>query len=200
HRGVGGTPLSSPGLDAQRMIDAPRKAYILFGIEPEQDLANGERAARALQSAQTVVCFTPFVSEQLLACATVLLPIGTFAETAGTFVNAEGRWQSFDAAADLSGDARPGWRVLRVLGNELSLPECEYQNPSDVCAALEQELGGRLEFAHDHNFYESKFNPSAESASVADRDLDVPIYAVDAVVRRSEALQQTSIARGSSAP
>ena len=121
HRGVGGKALSRPGADARAMLETPRKAYVLFGIEPGQDLADGERAHAALKAA-TVVCFTPFVTDELLDCADVLLPIGTFAETAGTFVNAEGRWQSFDAAADLAGDARPGWRVLRVLGNELELP------------------------------------------------------------------------------
>ena len=91
----------------------------------------GARALPALRGA-AVVAFTSFVSDELLDVADVLLPIGTFAETAGTFVNAEGRWQSFDAAADLDGDARPGWRVLRVLGNELELPNCEYRTPSDV--------------------------------------------------------------------
>jgi NADH-quinone oxidoreductase subunit G len=199
HRGIGGAKLSILGRDAQSMLDSARKAYVLFGIEPAQDLAHGEKAARALQSAETVICFTPFVTEELLACATVLLPIATFAETAGTFVNAEGRWQSFDAAAELGGDARPGWRVLRVLGNELGLPECEYQTPSDVSAALEQALGGQPNLAAGYT-YESSFAPSLESSSVDARDVDVPMYCVDAIVRRSDALQQTSIARGAPAP
>ena len=124
----------------------------MFGIEPGQDLANGARAVDALRAAK-VVCFTPFTSPELRDAADVLLPIGTFGETAGTFVNAEGLWQSFDAAADLAGDSRPGWRVLRVLGNELGLADCEYRTPSEVSAALEQELGGRATLGAEHSAY-----------------------------------------------
>jgi NADH-quinone oxidoreductase subunit G len=195
HRGAGGTVSSRPGRDAQAMIDSPRQAYILFGIEPGQDLANGARALDALRAAK-VVCFTPFTSPELFDVADVLLPISTFGETAGTFVNAEGRWQSFDAAADLAGESRPGWRVLRVLGNELGLADCEYQTPSDVSAALEQELGGRAEPTAEQGAYRGSFAPNGAGAAQVDaRELDVPIYAVDAVVRRSEALQLTTVAQ-----
>jgi NADH-quinone oxidoreductase subunit G len=199
HRGAGGKALARAGLDAQAMIDSPRRAYVLFGIEPSQDLANGPRALAALRAAQ-VVCFTPFVSAELLDVADVLLPIGTFAETAGTFVNAEGVWQSFDAAADTAGESRPGWRVLRVLGNELDVPNCEYRSPSEISAALEQELGGRAEPTAEQGAYQGSFAPNgaekgAAGSKVDSREVDVPIYAIDAVVRRSEALQLTTLAQ-----
>jgi NADH-quinone oxidoreductase subunit G len=197
HRGAGGPSRSRKGRDAQRMLAEPRTAYILFGIEPSLDLANGRRALDVLKSAK-VVCFTPFVSDELLECADILLPTATFAETAGTFVNAEGRWQSFDAAAVPEGDARPGWRVLRVLGNELGLPECDYRQPGDVSAALERELGGRAAPGSEHNVYRGSFAPSAERAVIdaaARAEIDVGIYAIDGVVRRSEALQETSLAK-----
>jgi NADH-quinone oxidoreductase subunit G len=197
HRGTGGRARPRAGRDAQRMLDEPRGAYLLFGVEPSHDLASGRSALGALKAAK-VVCFTPFVSDELLEIADILLPIGTFAETAGTFVNAEGRWQSFDAAADLEGEARAGWRVLRVLGNELDLPECDYRQPGDVSAALERELGGRGIPGAEHNVYRGSFAPSAERAEIGPverAEIDVPIYAVDGVVRRSEALQQTSLAQ-----
>jgi NADH-quinone oxidoreductase subunit G len=191
HRRPGGKTEPNPGRDAAGMIESPRRAYVLFGLEPSEDLADGRRAATALESA-TVVAFTPFVTEELKAVADFLLPIGTFAETPGTFVNGEGRWQSFDAAADTVGDARPGWRVLRVLGNELELPECDYRQPNDVAAALERELGGRP--AALPSDYCGKFTPSLERCEIGGAPLDVPIYSVDGVVRRSEALQQTRLA------
>jgi NADH-quinone oxidoreductase subunit G len=195
HRGIGGRALARAGRDAHAMLDEPRGAYVLFGVEPSKDFADGARALAALRAAK-VVCLTPFVSDELLDVADVLLPIATFAETAGTFVNAEGRWQSFDAAADLEGDARPGWRVLRVLGNELELPNCEYRVPSDVAAEIKHQLGGHGEPQPEHNAYDGSFAPAAgRCAEALDAGLDVPIYAVDAVVRRSEALQQTVLAR-----
>jgi NADH-quinone oxidoreductase subunit G len=190
HRGPAGQSLARNGFDARAMLETPRNAYILFGIEPSKDLAEGAEALRSLRDA-AVVAFTPFASEELLDVADVLLPIGTFAETAGTFVNAEGRWQSFDAAADLVGDARPGWRVLRVLGNELELPNCEYRTPSDIAAELESELGEARELVPSDTQYKGSFVPNGRAASIDGAELDVPIYAIDALVRRSEPLQET---------
>ncbi len=138
-----------------------------------------------------MICFTPFVTERLLECADILLPIGTFAETAGTFVNVEGRWQSFAAAASLVGDARAGWRVLRVLGNELDLPDCEYQSAADISEALASEIGD----VEANNDYQGRASVSLQPVAVDAMALDVPIYAVDAVVRRGTALQETRIAR-----
>jgi NADH-quinone oxidoreductase subunit G len=177
------------------MIETPRNAYLLFGIEPAKDLANGAAALAALRGA-AVVAFTSFVSDDLLDVADVLLPLGTFAETAGTYVNVEGRWQSFDAAADAVGEARPGWRILRVLGNELELPHCEYRTPSDVTAELERELGSARELAATDTQYKGSFAPNGRTTSANGLELDVPIYAIDALVRRSEPLQETVLGQG----
>jgi NADH-quinone oxidoreductase subunit G len=193
HRGVGAEPLEVEGLNARAMISAPRRAYVLFGLEPDLDMAEGALAEQALKSADQVVCFTSFVSDSLRECADVLLPIATFAETAGTYVNCEGRWQTFEAAADLQGEARPGWRVLRVLGNELALPDCEYRSADDVRAALTAELGGPA-IAPD-NAYRGNVEIGFEPHDVAASAVDVPMYSIDPLVRRSEALQQTAFAR-----
>src|SRR5262249_37301737 len=156
--------LTRAGRDARALLEAPRSAYVLFGVEPSLDFAVGARARDALRDAK-VVCFTQFASAELDEIADVLLPIGTFAETAGPFVNVEGRWQSFDAAAEPAGESRPGWRVLRVLGNELQLPDCEYRTPSDVSDALEREIGGRPEPRSER--YRGSFAVSESSAGGA---------------------------------
>jgi NADH-quinone oxidoreductase subunit G len=195
HRGPGGRSLPRVGFDARAMLETSRDAYILFGIEPAKDLAEGPAALAALRGA-AVVAFTSFVSDELLDVADVLLPIGTFAETAGTFVNAEGRWQSFDAAADAVGESRPGWRVLRVLGNELELPNCEYRTPSEVLAELESELGAERELGAGDTQYKGSFTPNGRAAANGHLALDVPIYAIDALVRRSAPLQDTVLGQG----
>ena len=199
HRGPGGNSVARGGFDARAMLETPRDAYILFGIEPSKDLAEGAEALRSMRNA-AVVAFTAFASGELLDVADVLLPIGTFAETAGTFVNAEGRWQSFDAAADLVGEARPGWRVLRVLGNQLELPGCEYRTPSDVAAALEEEIGDVRALSPADTQYKGSFAPGGRMAPIGAADLDVPIYAIDALVRRSEPLQETVLGRTEQGP
>ncbi len=190
HRGLGGHATERAGLDANAMMAAPRHAYILFGLEPSHDLADGALAEQALKAADSVVCFASYVTESLLECADVLLPISTFAETAGTFINVEGVWQSFDAAAEPVGDTREGWRVLRVLGNELDLPACEYQQAADVREALKGELGDLVPDTR----YAGQFEPSLDATECDAAALDVPIYSVDGIVRRGSALQETSAA------
>ena len=122
----------------------------------------------------------------------VLLPIATFAETPGTFVNAEGRWQSFGAAADSVGEARPGWRVLRVLANLLGLNDIDYRTAEDVLTAARAAIGG----VRPSNAYAGQIEAGIETEHVSLAELDVPIYSVDSVVRRSEPLQRTVFGRG----
>ena len=197
HRGVGGSAGQPAGFDVHGMLSSPRRGYVLFGLEPDNDMAESELAEAALMSADAVVSFSAYINDSLLECADVLLPIGTFAETAGTYVNAEGTWQSFDAAADPVGDARPGWRVLRVLGNALGVPDFDYQSADDVRDALRRELG---EPESPDNGYRGSFAASLDPADASVEEIDVPIYAVDAVVRRSEPLQQTVLGDDSSEP
>ena len=137
------------------------------------------------------MCFSPFVTESLLDQADVLLPIATYAETDGTFVNAAGVWQSFNAAVDCVGDAKPGWRLLRALGNAIGVTDCEYQSVEDIRKALEIKLGNRK----SSNRYQGKFPVSLAVPEIGEKVLDVPIYLTDGIVRRGTALQQTQIAQ-----
>jgi len=166
------------------MLRQPQKAYVLFGgAEPWADSPD-DAMLKNLQAAQLVVAMTPFASEELLATAHVLLPIGSFAETSGTYVNLEGLWQSFAGAAAPYKDARPGWKVLRVLGNLLDLPGFEYQSSEDVrdelrklCAALAAEP-----YAGSH---------PVNGAAPAGPLIDFNMYQADATVRRAPSLQRT---------
>ncbi|MYF70503.1 MAG: NADH-quinone oxidoreductase subunit G [Proteobacteria bacterium] len=191
HRGPGGQPLENPGLSAEAMLAAPRRVYVLFGLEPEHDLSDALLAQDALGAADKVICFTSHSSDALEGAADILLPIATFAETAGTYVNVEGSWQSVEAAADTVGEAREGWRVLRVLGNHLGLPDCEYRSAVDI----REELTGALGNYRPGTAYEGGFIPACAPAECDEAVLDVPIYSVDPIVRRGQALQQTAAAR-----
>jgi NADH-quinone oxidoreductase subunit G len=192
HRTVGGRIRESIGRNAHTMLTAPRRVYMLFGAEPDGDFADDGLAEQALKAADTVVCFTPYVTDALLECADILLPTGTFAETAGTFINAEGRWQSFAPAAKLVGDAREGWRILRVLGNALDLPDCDYQTADDVRDALQQAIGD----VEADNGHSGTWDVTIDVVEDIEGELDLPIYSVDAVVRRAAALQKTLFAHG----
>jgi NADH-quinone oxidoreductase subunit G len=190
HRGVGGAAVDAVGLDAQAMLGAPRKAYVLFGVEPEVDCENPAAARTAMQSAGFVLALTPFITEAMKQYADVLLPVATFAETAGTFVNAEGRWQSFTGAAQLPGEARPGWKVLRVLANLSNVNGFEYMSAEDVRDEIKGAFG---DVGFDNAVaLDTAIAAAPEAGTGVQRIGITPIYAVDGLVRRARSLQDTA--------
>lgn len=196
---VGGYLASAvPGagaLDAHRMIAEPRRAYVLLNAEPDVDFADGHATVRALRCARLVVSLSAFVSPALLEAADVLLPIAPFTETSGTFVNCEGLAQNFVAVARQQGDTRPGWKVVRVLGNMMSLEGFDYNDSESIAReALGENLAARL----DNDVAGVTVEPLLIRADgVLERVADVPIYFADPLVRRAGSLQR---ARDAAAP
>jgi NADH-quinone oxidoreductase subunit G len=186
---AGARPLRG-GLNARSMLEQPRSVLLLWHCEPEYDMADPALAARALASAECVISFSPY-RNGAMEYAHVLLPIAPFTETAGTFVSTEGRVQSFNGATHPHGQARPGWKVLRVLGNLLGLAGFDYESPEQVRdAALPSIVPAWLS-------NEVSLAPSLppEAATEAERIADVPGYWTDAIVRRAASLQKTADAR-----
>ena len=178
------------GLNAATMLAQPRKAYVVLGAEPDLDCANGSAAVSALNQAATVVMLTPFKSEAMLTYADVILPVSPFSETSGTFVNAEGRVQSFHASTKPLGDSRPAWKVLRVLGNLLDVPGFEYTSSEAVRAeviVVDAEFVSGLGNGIDG----VEIAIEASAGAALERVADVPIHFADALVRRAPSLQQT---------
>jgi NADH-quinone oxidoreductase subunit G len=188
HRGAGGKDVSQKGLNAQAMLYSGMEAYVLLGFEPEVDTAVGARAVQSLKKAEFVLAMSAYRSDVMDEYAHVILPIAPFAENAGSFVNVEGRLQSFQAAVTPRGEARPAWKVLRVLGNMLDCKGFDYLNLDEVHRDL-QHTAGTLKL--DNGF--SWRNPTIKTASNAtwERVIDLPIYAIDGIVRRAGALQKT---------
>jgi NADH-quinone oxidoreductase subunit G len=170
------------------MLANPRKAYLLLNVEPELDMANPQQAIAAMKSAEMVVAMSAYKH-----CATdyadVLLPIAPYSETSGTFVSTEGRVQSFKGAVKPLGDARPGWKVLRVLGNMLQVNGFDFDTSEAVAA---EALAGAEIAARLNNELSGIVPKSADVIPVLQRVSDVPIYATDAIVRRSVPLQATA--------
>jgi NADH-quinone oxidoreductase subunit G len=183
HRQAGASAVSCAGLDAAAMLREPLAACVLFGgIEPEAD-TSAKAAAGVLRQCGFVAAMTPYATDEMKSWASVLLPIGTFAETSGTFVNAGGRWQSFAGCIRPLGQARPGWKVLRVLGNLLALEGFEYDSSEQVRDELRQLVDDSPAVVR---LPARQIEQSGE-ATVA----SVPIYRTDAIVRRAPALQAT---------
>jgi len=192
HRGVGGQVLNTVGLNVVDMLAAKLKAYLVVGaIEPEHDIAAAD-ALSALRAAGCVIALSPYASAK--DYADIVLPIGTFAETSGTYVNVEGRWQSVPGAAKPIGESRPAWKVLRVLANLLNLPDFDYVSSEQVRDELKTQLGAvKLDNSYGNTA------ALARSTTQVTGGRDVPIYQVDAIVRRATALQLTRDALDSAA-
>jgi NADH-quinone oxidoreductase subunit G len=180
HRDVGAAPVTASGLNAADMLSARLKAYVLTGSIELADLPADAQAN--LRAAQCVVALSSYASAK--DYADIILPIGTFAETSGTYVNVEGRWQSVPGAAKPLGDSRPAWKVLRVLGNLLNLPDFDYLSSEQVRDEVQAKVGSQL-------LSNAYINTSALSRHSAQAASDVALYDCDAVVRRATALQLT---------
>ncbi len=177
---------ASNGLNAREMIEDPRKGYLLWNCEPELDMMNPAAALAAMDKAEMVVAFSPF-RHRAHEYADVLLPISPFTETSGTFVNTEGRVQSFKGAVAPRGESRPGWKVLRVLGNLLELEGFDYEDTESVM----QEIG-IAGYAQCDNSIDAE--PDAlPAAGGLQRIGHAPIYFADGLARRSESLQATRL-------
>ncbi|MDE2309070.1 MAG: NADH-quinone oxidoreductase subunit G, partial [Xanthomonadaceae bacterium] len=173
-----GVAPAAGGLDARAMLAQPRRGYVLYGVEPPHDFADGKTALQALRGAEQVVAFSAYASAALREVADVILPIALLPEIDATLVNVDGLAQAVAAGAKAPGQARPGWRVLRALGGALQLAGFEF----DDLAGLRAGIAGRATPPRD------ALAARATTASGLTRLATWPIYRGDAVLRRAAAL------------
>ena len=193
HRGALGKA-AGPGRNVADMLREPRQAYLLWGVEPELDVLDGALATAAMEAAEFVVMATSFkpsaYRSRAIGYANALLPLAPFTETDGSFVNGEGRVQRFEAAVKPLGETRPGWKILRVLGDRLSAEGFRQNSLDDV----RKELGFPSLFKP--TMLETASSPAPVRMPLTDGQLlriaEVPLYAVDALVRRADSLQRTA--------
>jgi NADH-quinone oxidoreductase subunit G len=190
---AGAVPFSGAvqGMNAVQMLDKPRKAYLLLNVEPELDMHNPQLAIAAMRSADMVVAMSAY-KHHGMDYADVLLPIAPFTETSGTFINTEGRAQRFKGAVKPLGDARPAWKVLRVLGNLLDVAGFDFDTSEAVRdEGLHQDT---LADSLNNHIEGVALQVAAGSGASLQRVSDVPIYSADALVRRATSLQKTNSA------
>ncbi len=180
------------GLNAGQMLGGGLKAAILLNVEPEFDAADGKKAVAGLGQAEMVISMSPFQAN--MDIADVLLPIAPWTETPGTFVNAEGRVQSFHAVVKPAGETRPAWKVLRVIANTMGLPGFEFESAQEVLAAAR----GPQDAAASHVQGGALSNATAapiDVAAAAGKPAAAAIYQLDGIVRRATSLQLTADGR-----
>ncbi|MHB8582112.1 MAG: NADH-quinone oxidoreductase subunit NuoG [Gammaproteobacteria bacterium] len=185
---AGGKRAALKGLDAHAMFVEARRAYLLMGVEPELDCWDSASALQALNNASAVVAIAPYITDAMMHYASVLLPSGTFSETSGTYVNVEGRWQHFTGMTKPAGESRPGWKILRVLGNLCGLAGFEYLSSEEVGEELRKAVG---DLKPDNSFTGTRIVSSTAPLKGFQRVAEVPLYSADMLVRRARPLQAT---------
>ena len=195
---VGALP-GEGGLNAAQMLAGGVKALLLVNNEPEFDSAAGAGVRAGLEHAQMVVTLSPFKAN--LAFSDVLLPIAPFSETPGTFVNAEGRIQSFHAVTKPLGDTRPAWKVLRVLANLMGVQGFDFETVQDVLAHVlgtaENQKATHVPAVLLGNVPPEDFDLASAPVENAAEPVVAPIYELDGLTRRAPSLQLTADGRGS---
>lgn len=190
HRGACGNIIESPGLNTQAALEAKLKGYFLMNAEPGYDFSNPYRARQSMLAAEFVVVLSGFMHESIQEYADVILPMGLYAETSGTYINVDHTWQTVKGAIMPPGEARPAWKILRVLGNLLHLHGFDFDSTEEVLDALKAEL------AVSSVPKTSLFYP--ESLPVGDKALvrvgEWPLYRNDVIVRHAQALQKSASA------
>lgn len=183
---------NTKGLNARQMLEKPRKAYVLLNTELELDSFSSRLALSSLNKAETVVVLSSYINENMLDYADVVLPTTPFTETAGSYVNMEGKWQTFNGVTRPLGDSKPAWKVIRVLANKLNLDGFDQSTIEDVRSELanlktpQDYLNNQVKFEHvaiDKPKLEGLFRISSAG-----------IYGADSIARRAKALQNTPLA------
>jgi len=189
HRGAGGEAVEKRGLDARGMLEQELRGYLLLGNEPELDCGDPRAAREALSGAELVVALTPYDVRETVD-ADVLLPATPWSEMGGTFINCEGVEQRFDAAVLPYGEARPGWKILRVLGNFCELSGFDYISLDDVRGGIPYSPGNPA-----WGWSDKRWHDVVETGGDSQIDLvrlaDLPPLRIDSTVRRAESLQAT---------
>ncbi len=180
-RAVAGTK----GMDAMAMLESPRKAYLLLGLEAEFDCADSGKALSAFEQAEFVAVLGAFDNPRMREYADLILPIALFPETSGSYVNLAGKWQSSLGCAPPPAQARPAWKILRVLGNLLKFDGFDFLSSEEIRAEVEALCATE---SHASDWQVPEKMPVKSAAGVT-RIADTPIYAVDALVRHAQPLQ-----------
>lgn len=186
------------GLNAGQMVGGALKAVILLNCEPEFDSAAGAKAKKTLGASDMVVSLSPFKAN--MDFADVILPIAPFSETSGSFVNAEGRLQSFHAVVKPLAETRPAWKVLRVLANLLNLPDSEFSSSQEVLRTIPGVHGTPDDMSVFVDRLSNATLAAIDLSPVPGRPAVADIYQLDGLVRRAPSLQMTADGKKSAEP
>lgn len=185
HRTTAGVAVPTPGLDVQEALNAKLKGYFLMAVEPGFDFANPYGARQSMLAAEFVVMLSAYDHDSMRDYADVILPIAPFAETSGTYINVDNTWQTVKGALAPFGEARPAWKVLRVLANLLQLKGFDYSSTEDILSEITNTA--KMQVAERYQPWYPETLPLITQDLV--RVGEWPLYRIDGIVRNAKELQ-----------
>ncbi len=192
HRKEVGEVTRVVGSNVTGMLNDSLKVCLLLDVEPAFDFDNPQRAQSAMQNIDRVIAITPYIHKSLLEVADIVLPSAAFSETSGTYVNAEGKWQSFKAAAKSVGESRPAWKILRVLGNKLGVEGFDYVSSTDIRDELKEIYDAACPVSNSFEISGVYAHSDVVSENVIQRIGGVAEFCGDSLQRRATALQESA--------
>ena len=194
HRQQAGEVLAESGKNTAQMLDKGMRTYVLLDVEPAFDCDNPRQACEKMDGADCIISISPYLSGNMLEHADIILPSAAYSETSGTFVNAEGHWQSFNASTKSYEEARPAWKILRVLGNVLDVDGFDYVASSDVRDEL--KIACDAVSTVDNSFEVTGIYTTLDKLVATDNVLqrigEVAEFCGDSLVRRAKSLQKSA--------
>jgi NADH-quinone oxidoreductase subunit G len=187
HRTVGGRGVDNPGLTVAEALEAGLKAYVLLDVEPSFDFASPNCARQAMIASECVIVISPFADESIREYADIILPMASYAESSGTYLNVDGSWQTMKGVIPPVGESRPAWKILRVLANICHSPGFDYTSSEEVLNEIRSEIPQDLSLSSSRGYFYPDALPISSEPLL--RVGEWPMYRTDSVVRRSEALQ-----------
>ncbi|RTK94486.1 MAG: NADH-quinone oxidoreductase subunit G [Neisseriaceae bacterium] len=180
------------GMNVSQMLNSAARAYVLLNTELEHDVYSSQQALATLSKADTVVVMSAYVNENMLQYADVILPVTTYTETAGSYVNMDGTWQKFNGVTKPYANSKPAWKVIRVLANRLAIDGFEQNSIEDV----RNELSNLTDISKylNNSVSSAKIDGINQANDEFVRFGIYPIYQADSIVRRAKSLQETVLA------
>ncbi len=190
HRTAGGTTRDTEGQNTLEILGQKHKVLLTMGVDPLLDVSNGAQSNSLSDNNDFIIAIDSFESEFANEQADLILPLATSLETSGTFVNVEGRWQSFKGCAKAAGESRQGWKILAALSQVL-LPADD--NDYADSTVVRDELKAQCRDLQLDNFcgVQSKLKKMPTRARSLQRVSETAIYAADALCRLAQPLQDT---------
>ena len=193
HRGVAGVTVDKAGENALQITQSNHSVLLTLGVNPSLGFADSSAGQSLADNSDFVISLNSFTNEFDENHADIILPLASFGETSGTFVNVEGLWQSFKGCVNAKAQSRPGWKILTALGQLLLPGEFEYASSNLV----KDEVKSRCHDVALNNQcgFQSCDKGLPSKSKTLQRVGFIPIYASDELSRESAPLQATPLAK-----